>query len=298
MTDESAPVGDTIGRFRDAFLRGQEVRELAPGYLGVVTARGIEPLDIRGMLPKPPRKSGTFVFADRASFLAYVREHNEQSATSIYRHDGGTASDEYAKLDPPRFLAILNGHARDSGDAGHADHRAVLELHPSIEWEAWVARAANFNGGAFSQAGFAEFLEDHSRDVHEPDAATLVEVARKFSATRTIRFSQVQRIASGDVELTYAEETTATTGGANATATVPERFKLGLRPWIGAEPYEVWARLKYRLDGNGNLTIRYDLERLDLVLETALSDESNAIEAAAAEMHLDIAQVLRVVRLP
>lgn len=210
------------------------------------------------------------------------------------RHDGGTPSENAYEAEPPRFLAVLNGHARDSGDAGHADHRAVLELRPSTEWDAWCARSAT----AFSQSGFAEFLEDHARDVHEPDAATLVEVARNFSATRTIRFSQVQRVASGDVELTYAEETSASTGPANKTTTVPERFKLGLRPWIGAEPYEVWARLKYRLDGAGSLSIRYELERLDLVLDAALSDESNAIEAAAGEMHLDIAQVLRVVVLP
>jgi hypothetical protein len=78
-----------------------------------------------------------------------------------------------------------------------------------------------------SQAQFAEHLEDMAHTIVEPSAADLLEVAKTFQAKRNVDFSQAVRLDSGDVELSYAETTTAKVG-TKGHIEVPSVFTLAL----------------------------------------------------------------------
>lgn len=57
----------------------------------------------------------------------------------------------------------------------------------------------------------------------------------------------------------------------------PENIRLAIRPFRGAERYELDARFRFRIN-NGQLTMWYDLKRPEKVFETAIAGELTSIE--------------------
>jgi hypothetical protein len=115
----------------------------------------------------------------------------------------------------------------------------------------------------------AEFVEQHVAAFAHPEAATMLEVSRTFTAARDVAFDQKVTLTSGDVQLKYTEQSQAK-AGAKGTIEVPKEFLLWLAPYLGVQPVEVKARLRWRLR-DGELAIGYQLHRPDLVEREAFS---------------------------
>lgn len=218
--------------------------------------RGIHLYDPRHQLeasnPHPSRAEGTVTFRDVDSFSRYVHRH-ATDATVVYHN----------RHADPQAVAVIDDHTPD--EPGWGQHRALLHLRHSPEWQAWTHRQSR----TMDQVEFADFVEDHLYDIAEPDGATLLEIITSIQGHRNVEFTKGIRLADGNLTFAYTEETTAT-AGARGDLTIPERFTLALRPYEGTDPVAVTARFRWRLR-DGALALSYILDELDRILEDTFS---------------------------
>lgn len=228
----------------------------------------VEVIDPEQYQPTPARKRGTVGFTDSLSFRSYVNTHM------------GTGTTLWADAKAGTLSAVLDDHqpedteAGSTGVAGWGQHRATLNLEVTDDWALWTG----YNGKAMSQAQFAEFVEDAAPCIRQPSAADMLEIAQSFKANTKVRFESGRRIASGETQLTYVEDTTAT-AGKRGQLEVPELITLAVQPWTSCDAaYEMTARLRYRIN-NGDLVLFYKLVRPDDVLRMAFADVLRDVES-------------------
>lgn len=227
----------------------------------------LQQVDLEQYLKTPRRNRGTVTIHEPADFAAYCNRLSDEH-TTVWGHE------------PDRkFTAVFNDHA-DAFLSGWRDHTAVLQLLADPDWTTWCGS----DGKLMQQAAFAEHLEDQAHTVVSPDAATMLEVAQTFQARRASSFSQGTKLSSGDVQLTWHEETDAKAGN-KGHLEVPAEFTIKVAPFIGAAPVLMTARLRYRLNG-GQLAIGFKLHRPDIV-------RRDAFHAVAADIAAELADVER-----
>lgn len=206
----------------------------------------------------PSRARGEATTTEPAAFLAYLHRLGTP-ATTVWVHQASFTA-------PPRVCAVLNDHT-DAGVCGWRDHRVGLSLTPTPLWAHWVGK----DNQLVTQLEFAEHVEDGITAIIRPAAADMLEIAQTFHASRNVNFSSATRVANGEVQLRWHEDTQAS-AGRNRSMEVPERFTLALEPWAGAGMvYELEARLRYRLR-EGELRIGYRLDRVDEAMRKAVGD--------------------------
>lgn len=222
-----------------------------------------ERLDIRSLeahLPKPLRQRGNVTIHDWADFAELVNRLYDPNHSAMY-----------ANVDTGTVTVVFDDHAdnnlNDGNDAGWRQHTAVLKLQADPDWERWL----KFDGKLQGQAEFANLLEDLAHTVVSPDAATLLEVATSFRATKKADFDSTINVQNGDVQLKYSEVTNATTGTTKSGAVeVPREFVVRIAPWRGTAPVDITARFRYHVD-NGGLGIGFALLRPDRAKDDAFA---------------------------
>jgi uncharacterized protein YfdQ (DUF2303 family) len=245
VTDRTAEV------IRDLALEVAAPSRLEPGNVyGWLSNGQVHKIDLTGDAYRelPERKKGTVTVRDVASFAQYYEKHSD------------SGSDVFADLDAATFTAVLDAHEgiADSGSDGARwqQHRLVLQLQQTLPWRTWL----KMDRQMLTQQQFAEFLEDNCRDL-APDgpvsAADLLEVAQSFQAKTSVRFSKGTRLATGQTQLTYVEDVTAS-AGQRGEIVIPSEFALAIVPYEDCPPALVPARFRYRLDG-GDLRLGYFL---------------------------------------
>lgn len=183
---------------------------------------------------------------DIDNFIEYLAAHDEGS-TEIWAH-----------LNPDRtqikILAFL--------DAGTFESRQVtLRFDETRRWKEWQA----LNGQYVDQGRFAEFLEDHTEDLLDPDAATMLEVAQSLRASVKTDFQQSLRLDNGQTQLVYKEEIEGKAGRAGKL-TIPNDIAIQVQPYTTSDPFKVEAKFRYRLNG-GALSLGVKLMNADRVVE-------------------------------
>lgn len=265
MTDQELNELNETQAVIDVALASAEPTPLEEGgvYAAVVPAGGrIEVIDrdFDKYRHAPRRKSGCVTMTDSESFIAYTGKHLIPGATEIF-----------ADTDVPyKVTAVLNSDEDIAGLPGWRDHRVVLKLTPTTQWETWL----NYDGNLLQQEGFADLVERRNIDfVAEqdgkpyPSGAEMLELAQHFMATKSARFEKSQRLKSGQTNLTYVEDIQAT-GGAKGNLGIPDVFMLALQPFEGAKTFAVPARFRYRIAGQ-ELRVGYVLERPEDVARKA-----------------------------
>jgi uncharacterized protein YfdQ (DUF2303 family) len=190
----------------------------------------------------PHRKSGIVDVYDVASLCEYANRHLDQDASVIY-----------ARLDPAKFIAVLNDHG--NAETGWGDHRCVFDLKHSPEYAVWIARS----GKPMNQADFGEFIEANLPDFIQPQGAAMYELEAV---------------------------------GATGKMTVPEHFTIEIPVWAGLnqKKHAFGARLRYRL-GGGTVTFTFELDRPHKVVERAFEDVLSVIrEKVAAPVFFGLPQ--------
>jgi uncharacterized protein YfdQ (DUF2303 family) len=205
----------------------------------------VEVRDLEHYLAAPRTARGKATLHDPASFAAYVTRLADADETTLW------ADDKARKI-----VAVFNDHWNIG--TGWRDHTATLAVRVDPDWEAWTAA----DGKRMAQAGFGEFLEDHLASIIDPPAAVLLELAMTLVAKRSLAFESSARLQSGDVGFAYREETAAS-AGKKGTLEIPETFLIKVAPFVGSDPVEVLARLRYRISGDG-LQLGFKLDRPDL----------------------------------
>jgi uncharacterized protein YfdQ (DUF2303 family) len=238
-------------------------RKVEPGEAYLIVANGrTELVNTFGMAAEPPRKTGSAIFYTDDSFSRYVNDHARP----------GTAL--FANIEASRVEGVLNGHEPAELTAGWHDHTATLALRHTPEWDRWTAK----DGQLMGQQEFAEHLELGQLEIVEPEAATMVELARTFEANTAVAFKEAIILQSGERKLMYDETTTAK-AGQKGDITIPKEFVIGVAPYEGTDRYRVTCQLRYRIR-EGRLQIGYAMVRPREVLRSAFGDIVAKIEEA------------------
>lgn len=203
-------------------------------------------------LDRPWRIHGTVELDDPDTFSAYVNRLRTAD-TALY-----------AALPRQSVTAVFNDHPTVSSQptgtsaplAGFRDHTARLTLTTHPDWSAWKTRdmgSATQSGrtGMYPQAAFGEFIEDMAHTIIRPDSAEMLEIALTLTGKRSLDFGSRHRLDNGDTAFTFVEETTARAGRGGQTIEIPNRFTIRVPIFLGTEPVEVEARLRYAADGDG-----------------------------------------------
>lgn len=264
MTDAAAEI------VRDLAFAAREPSQLEPGSIyGWMDNGQVHKIDLTGdeYSEYPARKKGTVTVRNVASFAHYYGKHHVD------------ASEVFADLDAGMFTAVLDAHGETSMDVGWQEHRLVLQLQKTLPWKTWLANDRIM----MPQQEFAEFLEDNARDVagKRVTAADLLEVAQHFQAHTKVNFTQGQRLATGQTQLTYVEEIDAK-AGQRGTVEIPAEFDLAILPYEDCAPKVTAARFRYRL-ANGELKLGY-----------FLNDPARTAREACDEIAGKIAELLGV----
>ncbi len=220
------------------------------GHRFAIVPDGAQVQDLEHLQLAPTRKRGIVSLRDTGSFITVVNADKTPSTRL------------YGSYTNPQFMAVFNDHA--DTPAGWQDHRAVYACPTSVEWKTWTAQ----NGKQMSQVDFAQFIENNLPDVADPPAADMLEISRSLEAKKKVNFASGIRLANGQNELTYEEEVSGT--AAKGKLQVPELFTIGIPVLEGGHRYAVQARLRYRIQDGGRLTIWFELVRPHKILEDAV----------------------------
>jgi uncharacterized protein YfdQ (DUF2303 family) len=214
---------------------------------------GARTLDLEEFLPAPRRSRGVVEFRDAASLVEYVTEQHDPKSPI-----GATL---YADLDRYSLVAILNDHG--SASPGWRDHRAILLARTTREWKFWQT----LDGKLVGQVAFAEHIEQGIREIVKPAAADMLELAMTFEAETQVSFKSGTTLTDGSRRLQYMQNIDAKAGQTGQIA-IPKEFELAIAPFEGSNPFNIAARLRYRIESE-NLKIGYQLDRPAALLEEA-----------------------------
>jgi uncharacterized protein YfdQ (DUF2303 family) len=218
--------------------------------------------DLEHLLPAPTRIRAHIEAHSLDAVLDYLKLYGRPDQQTVVFADSARS----------KLHAILDYRASD-GTPAWCSHTLTYTCPPSLEWQAWMQH----NGKLLPLADFAEHIERNLPDITAPDPAAVLEISRGLTGKKDIKFTQAQRLDDGSFELAYEEQVTASSVKGNHK--VPPIITLALRPYLGAEPFAVDARLRYRIDG-GTIAIGYELIRPERILETKFSEICEHVKAA------------------
>ena len=171
----------------------------------------------------------------------------------------------FADIAANRIVAQIDYHSAmteacdPSSQANYVAHAASMDLPLSFEWKTWTA----IDGKLMKQLEFARFLEENGPDIVAPDAGTVLDACRDLQAKRKVNFKKAVRTSSNNENFEWTDETNLTSpdGGIE----IPTRFKLAIPVYFGRPPVELYAFLRWELNGEGGLFLGVQLSRAEHV---------------------------------
>jgi hypothetical protein len=243
--------------------RIEDIRGLPDGIILYSTHDGIKNVDVRPLLPAPPRVRKTLAVHTTDAFAKYLEELDDSTVSDTVRI--------YADITRSMFTAILDDDSNVS--PGWREHRVELKLAPHPMFTHWFGGS----GVLVPQAKFVEHLNLGRNCVIDPDAATLLEISSHLEGVKNAKWESGTRSRDGSIQFAYIEETSARTK--NGAAELPQSITLRLRPYIATEAtIDVIADLSYAIK-DGELSLRYTLVDLPDHLETLFGDITRQLEA-------------------
>ena len=169
------------------------------------------------------RHSGTTILHDPESFVRLV---NREAApgTVVYADDRN------------REIEAVIDETEAGETMGWRDYRFKLEARLSWQLKAWL-KLKERQG----QVEFAEFIEERARDVVEPAAVDLQEMALAFEAVQDGQVKAKKRLQDGSHELTFNLETEV------QNVTVPKEVTLQIPLFEGGDRLQIKALIRYRI---------------------------------------------------
>lgn len=220
---------------------------------------------------RPERIKQTVTVLDPPSFVEY------------YKRFADPESRIFAYEPERKVTAVLDYHESATGNDSEGtatprwgQHKVVLNLRQSEEWGTWTGS----NNKQMTQDQFAEFLEQNSIDIAEPDPAHMREVASDMKATVDVDFGSAGNRANGQVRFKYTETMKASVG--SGSLAIPEQFVVGLPVFVGGPRITIQALLRFRIKEQ-KLVLWYTLIRAEECLRKAFlaarEEISDALDA-------------------
>jgi uncharacterized protein YfdQ (DUF2303 family) len=161
-------------------------------------------------------------------------------------------------------------------------HVATLEMKQSAQIKAWIGK----DGVLMSQSDFAEFLQENAADLQHPSVSEMLTIARDLRAyvgmTAVSNFNQ----QTGEVELTFKNEVSATAGVRTAKVEIPDRFELSVPLFANDKPSPVIAQFRFR--AGQEMKLMYKLYQVNRMLEQRFEALVAEIQGAVKTAELPI----------
>ncbi len=231
----------------DALRQGSPVHTLNNGREVMLVPNEFSVKTVSEFDSTPPRIIAGRPLHDGESLARYAQRY--KSANSLMLAD----------INASTIVVALDYHGPN--EPSNVDHVAFWQVQHSEEFRTWK----NFCGKLHGQGDFVAFLEENVIDIIEPEPASMLELAKDFSANKTISFKSARRLDNGDRKLTYVEET-GTSGGIE----IPQKIKLSMPIFFREEPVEFSAWFRYRIN-DGELKLGFDMLRMEPVLQAAFN---------------------------
>lgn len=263
MADETE--AERIGRLAQAAM---QLDPIEPGrlYDRVVPEGGNrDVLDTEAWDSTPRRSRGQVTVYDADSFVSAVNQRSDDIGEVIV----------YADEFTPTLVAVLNDDTAER--PGWRDYLVRLSLRRTPQWVFWTEHQ-----GLGDQQKFAETIEEGLDEITHPDPASMLELAQTFHATTTSRFSGGQRLATGERQLLFSEDVTASAGSKAGAVSFPSTFTLKVQPYLGTDAVVIEARLRFRLR-DGKLQIGYQLHRPEEVERQGFNLLCDTVQAELPE---------------
>ena len=212
-------------------------------------------------------------FYDVESFVAYVTEFAEAARTRCY-----------ADAESGIVVALLDDHGVRKPD--WCDHRARLKMRTTPEWDDW----SKLNKRPMSQAEFGEFLEDHAKQIHKPDGATILSMAMDLHIHRAVKFRAAQRLKDGLTQFEAVQEDVSKADHVQ----IPDQIILRMAPYEASPAYEIPARIRYRIV-EGGLQMWYALTDPVALLRQAFVE---AVEEVRQALPTDVPVLMGCIAQP
>lgn len=186
-------------------------------------------------------------FGDVDSWAAYVKSH-------------AGARPPFLTWSSTGLHAVLDYHS--GGDAGRLRWTADLPFDPSPEWLSWMGIAT---GHGIPQAKAVEFLDDHSPDITDPDAATLMTILSSLRANAN-KSAQTDMRPDGTSSVTWSDNKTV--AGRGGTADLPPEFTITIPILKGHDQrYKLGVKVRVSVDDQARLALRFSIPLADQALE-------------------------------
>jgi uncharacterized protein YfdQ (DUF2303 family) len=209
---------------------------------------------------RPRRKKGSYAVHSGESLVKYLERHATDD------------TEVWADVLSTTITAVINAHGPVDETPGWGDHRAVYAVKFTDAWEAW----SSVDGEFLDQVTFAELVEDRAIDIVDPAAADMLEIVQQFQAHTGVEFESKTRLNSGETRLVYKETIEARTSTGNME--VPTEFTLRIKPFEGADPQNVTARLRFRIQ-HKQLALGIKLDRPDDIVRDAFESVISNVES-------------------
>lgn len=253
--------GDALGNL---VQYGKQLANIRDMLIGAETRiafvpEGLVATDLSKFFPSiPDRKRITVNLIDVESFIEYINE-NKSGATRIFA--------DTSKM-PYRFTAAIDYHEPGpDGNPSWITHIVVLTMTVSDEWKAWTER----DNKSFEQMDFVNFLQDNRLDIIDPPGARIEEIALTLQLTTGGRCQSKINLNNGSTHIEFKQDVEAK-AGADGSLTVPKELRLSISPFLGLEPKEINADLRYKIT-SGKIVWGYKLMQPQ-VLVRAISQEA------------------------
>lgn len=240
-----------------------EIRDLVASSLlpktdiaSVVVPEGYSVKSLESLQLAPTRIRQSVNLISPGSLIAYIQRFRDERSVV------------FADKTKTRIVAVLDFH-QNADNAAWGEHKAVYDCPYSDDWKAWAAA----DSAKMDQIAFAEFLENNiknvapiSDDYKGPSGTDLLEMVLAFQETRKSEFKSVKRLADGTCQFQFSDEKS---GSGNTQ--MPEKISLAIAPFHNGAPYQVDARIRYRLR-DGQLVLWYELIEPKKVIEHAFQE--------------------------
>lgn len=223
----------------------------------VIVPKGYDFKTLAEWMPTPARKRQVVTLVSLDSFIGYVLKFQ-------------TPETEIFQVKETGFRAVFN-YCRP-GQAAWCDD--VLRYDPvtTSEWAEWTMRDKQI----IPQDRFCQFIEDQSQSFISPDTGAMLDIAKFLDIKSSVAFTAGLTLETGDVKISYQEQTDATMR--DGTKTFPSNIVLGLQIHEGGPRYQIPARFRYH-PKDRKLNFQFTMRRPDLALKDAVKGMREKITA-------------------
>jgi uncharacterized protein YfdQ (DUF2303 family) len=178
----------------------------------------------------------------------------------------------YARANAARIVAIIDDHDA-SGDAAWNDHRAIVTLKYSPEFNVWADLASKV---AKSQTEFLTVLRDYRHCVNSMEGAELLSLVQDFRATSKAQFRSLNILDDGNFAVEYAQETRGI-----GKITMPEKIGLFLPVFEGEQSRFLELRVRFEIE-EGRLKFFLEIVRKAEIVKEATQEAFGRAEKELA----------------